>query len=404
MVTPTFLHSLLQEPAVPDPPKRVWRDWAILGLLLTSAVLEGIFRTNLVWRPFSLVFGAALVVPLMWRRTSPLLMMLVTFGSISLVEIVALLNTDEAIGLYTTASILLFPYAVFRWASGRHIAIGLPLMLIMFSIGSIRDYASVGETIGALVFFSFPALLGALVRYATTARFRQTDQIKALERERLARELHDTVAHHVSAIVIQAQAGRVVGQTDPSAALKALEVIEDEAARTLSEMRLMVGSLRGDEEADFRPQPVLADIKSMASTIGGPGHVQVDLLGDLEALPPTIEATIYRLAQESATNAVRHARGWTRVTITVTGGADGITLLVTDDGQPSSATLDVNGYGLIGMTERAALVGGTLTYGPDQGSGWFVRAELPRDPRALRATGAMSAAGANRGTKQVTSR
>jgi signal transduction histidine kinase len=373
---------------VADPPKRVWRDWAVVGLLLASAVLEGVFRTNLEWRPFSLIFGAALLVPLFWRRTQPLAMLLITFGSITLVEVIALLNTDEAVGLYTTVSILLLPYALFRWASGRHVVIGFGLMLVMFGIGSIRDYSGVGETIGAMVVFLFPAVLVALVRYATTARLRQTDQIKALERERLARELHDTVAHHVSAIIIRAQAGRVVGQTDSAAALDALEVIEEEAARTLSEMRLMVGTLRGDEEAAFRPQPMLADIQTLANTITGPGQVQVQLLGDLGNLPPSVETTVYRLVQESLTNAVRHAKNWRLITIQVTGNSSGVSMVVSDDGEPSSIAHGVSGYGLVGMEERSALVRGTLTYGANSGPGWFVRAELPREPRAVATAGA----------------
>ncbi len=382
-VNRALLHSLLQEPAVPDPPTRVWRDWALLAVLLASALLEGILRTDLVWRPFSLFFGVALFFLLLWRRTHPLLMTAITFGAITLIEIVALVKVDEPVGLYTTISILLLPYALFRWASGRHAAIGLGFMFVTFGVGSIGDYTGVGETIASMVFFLFPAVLGAMVRYATTSRLRQTDQIKALERERLARELHDTVAHHVSAIVIRAQAGRVVGQTDSAAALDALEIIEEEAARTLSEMRLMVGTLRGDEEAAFRPQPMLADIQPLADTISGPGRVQVELSGDLRDLPPVIETTTYRLVQESVTNAVRHAKNWTCITIRVTGDSDGVTMLVEDDGEPSSISRGANGYGLVGMMERAAIVGGTLTYGVSDDSGWFVRAELPREPQTV---------------------
>ena len=112
------------------------------------------------------------------------------------------------------------------------------------------------------------AALGASVRYQDKARVRGLDRVKLLEREQLARELHDTVAHHVSAIAVRAQAGRVVAPSDPAAALDALVVIEEEASRTLAEMRAMVGALRQGEEPDLAPQRGVADLSRLATGAG----------------------------------------------------------------------------------------------------------------------------------------
>ena len=168
----------------------------------------------------------------------------------------------------------------------------------------------------------FPAALGASVRYRANSRLREMDQVKLREREQLARELHDTVAHHVSAIAIRAQAGRVVAASHPDAAVDALEVIEEEASRTLAEMRTMVGALRQGEEPDLAPQRGVADIERLAHSAGDRPRVDVELSGDLDDLRPSVEAAIYRLAQESITNAMRHARHATRINVWVVGDDD----------------------------------------------------------------------------------
>ena len=150
--------------------------------------------------------------------------------------------------------VVLFPYALLRWGSGREVIIGLPIIVVAGVLGIASDYTNLGEAVGGFVFLMFPAVLGALVRFWTTSRTREIDQVRLREREQLARELHDTVAHHVSAMVIRAQAGRVVATSDPGAAIDALRVIEEEGSRTLAEMRTMVGALRDREDADLTPQ------------------------------------------------------------------------------------------------------------------------------------------------------
>jgi len=140
----------------------------------------------------------------------------------------------------------------------------------------------------------------------------------------------------------------------------------------------MVGALREGEEPDLAPQRGVADIERLAGTAGDSPRVDVELSGDLDDLRPSVGAAIYRLAQESITNAVRHARHATRIKVCVTGDDDSVRLTVADDGDAGSTGRSSSGYGLVGMTERATLLGGTLEAGPGTERGWTVDAVLPR--------------------------
>jgi signal transduction histidine kinase len=374
-VVSSAIRSFLAEPPAPDPPARVWRDWLLLAVIAVSTVLETIFREDLVWRPAGLVVCVGLSVTLLWRRTLPLIMTAIAFGGNTLLDTAARLFADEPTAiLFTTAYLLLFPYSLLRWGSGRDAAIGMGLIL---SLQLVTEGAAgnLGDLIVGVTFFLFSAALGASIRYRTGARLRERDQVKLREREQLARELHDTVAHHVSAIAIRAQAGRTLAATQPAAAVEALEVIEEAASRTLTELRAIVAALRDGDEADLAPQRGVVDIARLAAADGP--RVNVELAGDLEGLQPMVGAALYRIAQESITNAVRHARHATRIDVRVTGERDCVRLIVLDDGEPGAASPP--GYGLAGMTERAALLGGTLEAGPSAERGWLVTATLPRN-------------------------
>ena len=370
--------SLWAEPRAPAPPARVWRDWVLVAVLVPTAVLEGVLREDLAWRPVALVLGVAVVVLLLWRRTSPLVVVAAAFGALAATGVAPFFGADESVGLYTNTCVLLLPYSLFRWGAGREAAIGLSIILVAYVVGVAGDFTGVVDALIAGVFLLFPAALGASVRYRATSRLREIDQVKLREREQLARELHDTVAHHVSAIAIQAQAGRTVAPSHPDAAVRALEVIEEAASRTLAEMRTMVGVLREGEEPDLAPQRGVADIERLARNGAHGPRVDVELSGDLDELRPSVGAAMYRLAQESITNALRHARHVTRIHVYVAGEDDCVRLTVRDDGDASSAGRSPFGYGLVGMTERATLLGGTLEAGPSPGNGWTVKAVLPR--------------------------
>jgi len=270
---------------------------------------------------------------------------------------------------------------LFRWGSGREAVLGVPIILVAFVIGIAGSFTTWGEAAAAGVVVMLPAAIGYAVRYRTAARLRELDQVKLRERAQLARELHDTVAHHVSAIAIRAQAGRLLGRSDQTAAVDALAVIEEEASRTLADMRAMVGGLRDGEGAALGPQPGVADLERLAGNVGAGPRVVLDRSGDLDDLRPSVGSAVFRIAQESVTNALRHARKATRIDVGIVGDADCVRLTVRDDGEGPVRSGSGDGYGLVGMAERAALLGGTLEAGPGLGSGtgWTVSAVLPRE-------------------------
>lgn len=372
------VRTFLAEPAVADPPVRVWRDWVLLAVITVGAVVEAVLRTDLEWPGASLVACLGVALTVLWRRTRPLAMLTVAFATGMALGVAGLVaGTATPPGLDTMAFVLLLPYALFRWASGRDIAIGVVVMLAAAVIGTATDPGTVGEAIGGVTVLLLSAAIGGMVRYRGTARGREIEQVKLGEREQLARELHDTVAHHVSAIVIQAQAGRTLAASSPQTAVDVLAVIEAEASRTLDEMRSMVGALRRDTDTPLTPQQGIADISRLAASAPPRIAVDVHVDGDLSALEPVVDAAAYRIAQESVTNAIRHASNATRVDIRVVASDGGVQLSVVDDGEHGGAP-GVGGYGLIGMGERAKLLGGTIEAGRMPGRGWRISAEIPR--------------------------
>ena len=355
---------------------RVWRDWVLVAVLVPAAVLEGVLRPGLPLRALSVVVTAGFVATLLWRRTKPLLMIAVVFVVLGLLLV---LTAGAVPQMYTGAYVLLLPYALFRWGSGREAVIGSAVVLLKIGLSALPEMTHQGNVAaGAAVVFSMMAL-GAVFRFRAAARMRQLDQVKLLERERLARDLHDTVAHHVSAIAIRAQAGLATSESRPDAAVEALRVIEAEASRTLTEMRSMVRVLRRDEPVELAPSPCIADLERLAGRDGAGPPVDVEVSGDLADVPPSVGAAIYRLVQESVTNARRHAHHATRIEVRVAADRASVRLRVSDDGDTSLLrSAGSPGYGLIGMIERARLLGGTCEAGPEPGRGWTVTAVLPR--------------------------
>lgn len=372
------IRSLLAEPKVPNAPARAWRDWVLVAIVIAVAVLELFIRDDVVWPPVSFALTIVLAFALPFRRSNPLAALGITFGIVALIDVIVIVSDVGQVGLNSLAFLLVLPYALFRWGSGREAAIGLGFMLLLGVLGNAADYTGIAETIFGTLFLLFPAVLGGAIRYRASSRLRELDQIKLLEREHFSRELHDTVAHHVSAIVIQAQAGRTVANSDPKAAVNALVVIEGAALRALADLRVMVGALREGEEPDLAPQRGVADIQRLADGFGDTPRVEVELSGDLDRLSPSIDAAIYRLAQESITNAIRHARHATYIAVSVIGEPECVRMIVSDDGDGSLLVQPSSGFGLVGMIERASLLGGTLEAGPNRGKGWQVTAVLPK--------------------------
>ncbi|WP_027342118.1 sensor histidine kinase [Hamadaea tsunoensis] len=370
-----LLRSFWREPAPEPPPGRRVRDLALAGVLLALIALEAWLRTDLAHRAVSVVVTAGLVPTLLWRRSRPALTVAAAF---SISALVPLLIDGGKAEMYATAYLLLLPFSLYRWGSGRAMVIGSGLLLasLGFSLGT--GHVSLGDSIGGAAVLTAVCALGAALRYRGRARQRELDRMKLLERENLARDLHDTVAHHVSAMAIRAQAGQAVAATRPEAAVEALRLIEAEATRALAELRSMVRVLRRDEPADLSPQPRIRDLERLAGRFGSGPEVRVRLDGDLADLPSAVDTAVYRLVQESLTNARRHARHATRVTVSVTAAEDEVRLRVSDDGEIVPGRRAEPGYGLVGMHERANLLGGVCTAGPGPERGWLVTAALPR--------------------------
>jgi signal transduction histidine kinase len=374
-----LLRSMWDEPRPPGAPARVWRDWVLVGLLVPLSVLEGLLRPDLPMPALSVIVVCALTPLLLWRRRQPLVAVAVAFGATGLISLV----TGRAVESYATAFVLILIYALSRWGSGREVVLGTAVIAAEVVVDAVHE-PDAGDTVAGLAVLSACLALGAALRYRAGARRREVDRIRLLERERLARDLHDTVAHHVSAMAIRAQAGIATADLHPDAATDALRVIEAEASRALTEMRAMVRVLRRDgpaEPAELAPTPGIADLVGLAGqagTRGGP-RVDVGLSGDLDGVAAPIGAAIYRLAQESVTNARRHARHATRIEVRVDADDTSVRLRVTDDGDTGAARpAAAPGFGLIGMIERADLLGGSCEAGPHAGRGWTVTAVLPR--------------------------
>jgi signal transduction histidine kinase len=340
-----------------------------------------------------LIMGA----PLLLRRRAPLLMWAAIWAGLALaLTLNQPLNPD--FGPYPptpepfTFVLLAAAYSLGAHASPRRAAAGLVVAIPV--VVEISKHGELGLLFGsqggsanvalALLQLAAFCLAGVLVRARrqavsmaarSAALRRQAEQATAAERARIAREMHDIVAHHLSVIVLQAAGARASGR--PAEAT--LEKVENSARQALSETRRLLGVLRDpDEEAGLAPQPGIGDLDALAASVqaaGLPVHLVID--GDLTALPATVDVSVYRIVQEALTNVLRHA-GPARADVTIGCGQDAVTIEVTDDGtaEPGQQA-PAGGHGLAGMRERAGVFGGELDAGPRPGGGYAVRARLP---------------------------
>ena len=243
----------------------------------------------------------------------------------------------------------------------------------------------------------------ALVRLRTERRrthaaelsaAKDADAAKALaasdERARIAREMHDVVAHTLSVVVAQADGGRFAAPTDPAAAARTLDTIADVGRSALTEMRALLGLLReSDGAAELGPQPSIGDIPALvAATREGGLSVSYVTTGTPRPMPIGAGLALYRIAQEGLTNVLKHAGPVAAAFLQLTWGDDEVTLTVSDDGRGAAAQQDDHGGGIEGMRQRATVFGGTLTAGPKAGGGFVLRARLPLPHRDDAATSA----------------
>lgn len=349
-----------------------------LGLVVLFGV-QGLLQVlldggDLAWRWLSLGGFLVWLPTLFVRRTHPLVPAVV-FTAVT----TALAITGAVSGTYPTdldagVVALVIPFSLARWGRGRDAVIGITMFLVIAGTALIGQDLSSGDRIGGTAVVMTAIALGAVFRSRAMLQSRQLDDVRRHERERLARDLHDTVAHHLTAMAITAQAGLAVADTQPGAATDALRRIDEEATRTLAETRKVLRMLRTEDEVPDRP---LDDLAGLASRDGQVPRVTIALGTGLDNMPATVGAAAHRIAQEAVANARRHATDATVVAVQVERVDGDVLVDVTDDGHPSARAGD--GFGIIGMTERANLLGGTLDAGPIAPRGWKVRAVLPME-------------------------
>jgi hypothetical protein len=185
------LRSLWAEPRATDVPERVSRDWVLVGVLMVTALLEGVFRDDVAWRPFATIVAVGLAPVLLWRRTRPLACVVVGFGTAMALGLATLAGGPPRVGLTTMIYVLVLVYALVRWGSGREIVIGLTVVLVAAVIGTVADYTGPADVIGGFGILTAAAAGGAAFRYRAESWRRALDQIRSQERVGLVRELHD---------------------------------------------------------------------------------------------------------------------------------------------------------------------------------------------------------------------
>ena len=330
-------------------------------------------------------------VPVYWRRTHPLAAGLVVVTA----EVVALfIGVGGAAFIGSAVAV----YSIGAHTSGinrtRTMSAITALVALLFVAGWIDGLSLLDEFISTGVLLITAFVLGDnlrrrrqqnenLAERAERAEREQgllAEQRVAAERNRIARDLHDVVAHSVSVMVIQAAAARRSLADAPELSAVALEAIESTGRQTMTELRSILGVLRTDAEpldAPPAPQPTLEHLEHLAGADDLPMRVTID--GEFSALPDSVSVTGFRLIQEALTNIRRHAGVVHDVSVALRISDESVTIEIGDDGRGAGAGQSPDGFGIIGMRERVAAAGGTLDVGPRVGGGWRVRASLPID-------------------------
>ncbi|MET7932360.1 sensor histidine kinase [Streptomyces sp. NPDC005322] len=274
-----------------------------------------------------------------------------------------------------------------RRASVVAVAVSFTVQLLVIGLFAHGDGLAVNGVI-ALLALAASCMAGLLSRerreHAVALRAQEVAEAVTAERLWIARELHDMVAHSIGIIAIQAGVGSRVIQTQPAEAREALRAIETTSRETLSGLRRTLVSLRPDdrgatasEQSPLAPTPGLADIERLAAATSGAGvRVDVRCSGERRPVPADIDLSAYRIVQEALTNVVRHAdTGRCRVAIDYGDGE--LSVEVVDNGRGATGNGSAHGFGIIGMRERAGLLGGHLSAGPRPEGGFRVAARLP---------------------------
>jgi signal transduction histidine kinase len=365
-------------------------DALLAGVVAAVYVAEVSFEADVHRREPSalvaLVFGASLLA----RRRYPLVPLLAGLAVIEL-DNTALKGLAEA-GIFLVGIIVAL-YSAGRWARGWVLVATSLLTLAAIPLAAIEPGKPVGFGDFAFftVFFGAPIVVARLLRYrserervlvdrTTTLELEQevrAAEAVAEERGRIARELHDVVAHAISVIVVQARGARHVLDEEPEEARAALDAVERAGQQALVEMRRLLGVLRStDERAALAPQPGLALLAELAGQVAAAGlPVEIDVKGTPVELPPGVDVSAYRIVQEALTNALKHA-GPAHARVVIRYEVDALELEVVDDGA-GIGDGGGSGHGLLGIRERVGVYGGEIESGRRTDGGFGIRVRLP---------------------------
>ena len=331
---------------------------------------------------------------LLLRRQVPVATLFVVVGAALIQREIFLSQSVNQFPIESFLALLVAFYSAAAYAEPRRAAVGGALAGSAI-VGAGLPYLIAGnprqDTVPSWIFMGTVWLAGWAFRRQRTQSARLEDRAAILEREReerarvavaeerarIARELHDVVAHSVSVMVVQAQAAQRLIEGEQHDARRALGSIETSGRQALVELRRMLGILRrAGEEPALAPQPGLRQLNAVVEQFSESGlPVELSIEGEAKPLPPGVDLSAYRIMQEALTNTLKHA-GSTHARMAVRYRDDEIELEVVDDGTGTGEG-GGSGHGLIGMRERAALYGGTFESGKRESGGYFVRARLP---------------------------
>jgi signal transduction histidine kinase len=362
-------------------------DLAIAGGLSAWAVLEAFFSAGPGSPPMRLLAGLALTVPLVYRRRFPLPVVLLVASVLALRAAIGA-ESEESASFFP--AVLLATFSVSLYARRLELAVvggayALAAIISAVVLGFGRDDGTTTEpsNLAIISFFVIAAwTAGFLLRrradHARRVEAESGELARAAvgeERSRIARELHDIVAHSISVISVQAGAAEQYVDRDPARAREHLEAVRRSARDALTEMRRLTGVLR-DDAASYEPQPGLERIPDLVEQARAAG-LEVELVerGERRDLPPGVDLAAFRIVQEALTNARKHA-GPVATTVRVTYAPDDVEVEV-ENAAGAGTGGDGSGHGLVGMRERVRVYGGTIEAGPGDDGRFRVHARLP---------------------------
>ena len=372
--------------------ERFWFDTLVVGLMVAN-IFDVLLNEDIEgWTPGLIVFTFLWGLPLLARRRHPVLAPSLVFVAVSAQAAL----WHHSVGYqFCTFMIVLLAAGLFganlttRRTRIAGAALALATLLVVVGLdteGSWTDVLTTGPIIGVAW------LIGHIYRGSTVRTAELRERAERLEREReanaraavaeertrIAREMHDVVAHSLSVMVVQAEAAEEMIGIDPERARKPLSAVQETGRTALTELRRMLGVLREiDEGPDLAPQPGLAGLDALVAHVRDAGlPVTVRVEGEPRPLSPTGDLQAYRIVQEALTNTLKHA-GPARAEVLVRYEPDEVVLEVTDDGRGYDPATDGRGHGLIGMRERVAVCGGEMRAGRRPQGGFEVVARLP---------------------------